>query len=144
MKAKDYLQQVNKIDAIIKNKLIEKNQWMAIATSTTAYSDGERVQSTGSKQKMADAVVRIVEMQEEINEYIELLVDTKESILKTIENLPTIEYDILHKVYIQGMNLYNVALYYDKTYSWVTTIHGRALKHVQDIIEGKGITYDKE
>ena len=138
MKAKDYLQQVSKIDKIIKNKLIEKEQWMAIATSTsTNPSDGDRVQSSGSQQKMADAVIRIVEMENEIDRYIDMLVDTKKDVIRTIEKLPTIEYDILHKAYIQYKELYSVASEYKKTYSWVTTVHGRALKHVQDILDDK-------
>ena len=70
MKAKDYLQQVQKIDVIIKNKIIEKEQWMSMATSTTASSDGERVQSSGSQQKMADAVVRYVELEADIDRHI--------------------------------------------------------------------------
>lgn len=134
MNAKTYLQQVEKINAIIQNKLIEKEQWMSMATSTTTSSDGERVQSSGSQQKMADAVIRMVEMEEEIDRYIDILVDTKQDVIRTIEMLPVIEYDLLHKVYIQFKSIDEAAEMMGKSYSWATTVHGRALKHVNDIL----------
>lgn len=135
MKAKDYLKQVQKIDVIIKNKIIEKEQWMSMATSTTASSDGERVQSSGSQQKMADAVVRYVELEADIDRHINSLIDTKKDVIEVIEQLPAIEYDILHRVYIQYKDLNDVAAEYGKTYSWITTVHGRALQHVQDVLD---------
>lgn len=138
MNAKDYLQQVQKIDMIIKNKIIEKEQWMSMATSTTASSDGERVQSSGSQQKMADAVVRYVELEADIDRHINSLIDTKKDVIEVIEQLPAIEYDILHRVYIQYKDLNDVAAEYGKTYSWITTVHGRALQHVQDVLDERG------
>lgn len=134
MNAKAYLQQVEKINAIIQNKLIEKEQWMSMATSTTASSDGERVQSSGSQQKMADAVVRMLEAEEKIERYVDILVDTKQDVIRTIEMLPVIEYDLLHKVYIQFKSIDEAAEMMGKSYSWATTVHGRALKHVQNIL----------
>lgn len=136
MKAKEYLQQVSKLDKMISNKLIEVAQWKAIATGTTASSEGERVKSSSSQQKMENAVCKYVTIQEEIDEYIDKLIDTKKDVISTIEQLPVAEYDLLHQVYIQGKTLDDVADANDKTYSWATTIHGRALKHVQDILDG--------
>ena len=101
LKAKEYLMQVEKIDRIIKNKLIEKEQWFDMATSITAASDGERVQSSGSQQKMADSVVRYVEIESDIDHYISLQIATKKDVIGVIESLPATEYDVLHKVYIQ-------------------------------------------
>lgn len=138
MNAKDYLQQAQKIDMIIKNKIIEKEQWMSMATSTTASSDGERVQSSGSQQKMADAVVRYVELEADIDRHINSLIATKKDVIEVIEQLPAIEYDILHRVYIQYKDLNDVAAEYGKTYSWITTVHGRALQHVQDVLDERG------
>ena len=63
MKAKDFLKQLKKLDAMITNKLIEREQWKSIATGSTGVSDGERVQSSGSQQKMADAVARYIDIE---------------------------------------------------------------------------------
>lgn len=138
MNAKDYLRQVNKLDKLISNKIIEKEQWKAIATGITARSDGERVQASGSQQKMADAVCKYVELENEIDRYIDALIDAKKEVISTIEILPPVEYDLLHKIYIQDKTLDEVADRYKKTYSWATTVHGRALKHVQNILNMRG------
>lgn len=134
MRAKDFLQSALKIDKMIENKLYERAQWVAIATSTTAKCDGERVQSSGNKQKMADAIEKYMEIEHEIDSYIDELVDQKNKIIKVIEQIPAAEYDLLHKIYIQGKTLYDFAEENNKTYSSVTTLHGSALKKVQNIL----------
>ena len=133
-KAQIFLKQVEKLDTIIRNKLIEKEQWKDIALGITAHSDGERVQSSGSKQKMADAIERCIDMDNEINQLIDRLVDTKKEVSSVIEQLNATEYDVLHKIYIQYLSLYDVADMKGKTYSWVTTVHGRALQNVMKLL----------
>ena len=137
MKAKDYLQKVSKLDKMIKNKMVEIEQWKAVAMGTTAPSDGERVQASGSQQKMADAVCRYVEIEKQLDKCIDRLIDTKQDVIRTIEQLPENEYDLLHRIYIQGKTMDDVADAYGKTYSWATTVHGRALKRVQNILDGR-------
>lgn len=134
MNAKDYLLQIQKLDRLIENKLMEVAHWKAVATGTTVCSEGDRVQSSGTKQKMADAVCRYLQMEDEINADIDRLVDTKQNIIQTIELLPVQEYDLLHKVYVQGMEIYEAAIEMDRSYSWATTVHGRALAKVQKIL----------
>ena len=135
MDAKDYLQQVEKLDVRIQNKLIECQQWRDMAFGITASIGGERVQSSGSQQKMADAVIKCVDMEEEINSLVDSLIDVKKEVISTIEKLnsPT-EYDILHKRYIQFMTLQEIADRYGREYTTITTAHGRALKNVQNIL----------
>jgi len=135
MDAKQFLRQLKKLDKMIENKLAEKVRWKAIATGTTAQMGGEKVQSSGSQQKMADAVCRYVDIEKEIDEQIDNLIDTRQDVISVIEKLNTTEYDILHKMYVQYMSLYDVADIYNKSYSWATTVHGRALKNVQAILD---------
>ena len=135
MKAKEYLKQLQKLDKLIENKLAEKEQWRAIATGTTQQMTPDRVQSSPNPQKMADAVCRIIEIESEIDAYIDKLVDTKREVISTIERLNPTEYDLLHKVYVQYFTFDDVAIKNDKSYSWVTTVHGKALKNVQRMLD---------
>lgn len=135
MNAKEYLLQVKKLDKLITNKMIEKEQWKAIATGTVASSDGERVQASGSQQKMADAVCKYITIEEELDRYIDSLIDTKQDVIQTIEQLPAEEYDALHIVYIQYLTLDDVADKYGKSYRWATKIHGRAMLKVQKLLD---------
>ena len=134
--AQVFLEQVERLDARITNKLIEQQQWRDIALGITANMDGERVQSSGAKSKMADAVGRCVDMEAEIDSLVDNLVDTKKEVIQTIEGLhsPT-EYNVLHMRYIQYKSLQEIANRYGKDYGWATTTHGRALKNVQLILD---------
>lgn len=137
--AQQYLEQVEMIDSIIKNKLIEQRQWMDIALGITANMGGERVQSSGSKSKMADAVEKCVDIEREIDSLVDKLIDTKREVIQTIEQMNSpIEYNVLHMRYIQFKDLQSIADHYHKEYGWATTTHGRALKGVQDILDRGG------
>ena len=136
--AQVYLEQVEKLNAVIKNKLIEKQQWKEIALGITANMDGERVQSSGAKSKMADAVAKCVDIESEIDNLIDKLIDLKKKVTQVIEALdsPT-EYKLLHLRYIQFVPLKDIADMWDMEYTNVTTTHGRALKNVLEIMGNK-------
>ena len=134
--AKTYLSQVKKLDLQIKNKLIEKQQWKDIALGITANMDGERVQSSGAKSKMSDAIEKCIDMEQEIDSLVDKLIDVKKEVIQTIESLDSpYEYDLLHKKYIQFMTFEEMADYYNREYTTITTAHGRALKNVQVILD---------
>ena len=144
MEAKEFLSQPKRLDLQIRNKLIEKQQWRDLALGITTNMEGERVQSSGSQQKMADAIAKCVDMEAEIDRLVDLLIDKKREVIQTIEQVDSpIEYDVLHKIYIQYMSLQDVADHYGKEYGWATTTHGRALKSVQEI-RGKFVTSCEE
>lgn len=137
-KAQIFLERVEMIDSIVKNKLIERQQWKDIALGITANMGSEKVQSSGGKSKMADALNKCIDMEAEIDRVIDKLVDTKRDVIAVIEQLdsPT-EYRILHLRYIQFKPLWQIAEDYERDYGWVTTNHGRALAHVQAILDAK-------
>lgn len=150
MKAKVFLNQLKKLDAMIENKMIEREQWKAIAEGVTAGGTSviivdkkgkqqlhnmEKVQASGNPQKMADAVHKMIEIDDEIDLCIDKLIEAKKDVLAVIEKLSAAEYDIIHKIYVQHLNLYEVAAMSDRSYSSITTLHGRALKSVQMIID---------
>lgn len=134
MDAKRFLKQVRKLDLLIENKLVERSQWKAIAYGTTANPCDEKVQTSGNPQRMSDAICKYIDIEKEIDRCIDAFVDAKNEVIQVIEQLPPTEYDLLHKVYIQNITLDVVAAMYDKSYSWATTVHGRALQSVQRIL----------
>lgn len=135
MKAKEYLNQISKIDRLVENKIAELEHWQAIATGTTTFSDGDRVQSTGNKYKMEDAIIKCIEISNEINSEIDRLVDTRKEVISTIEQLKPSEYDVLHKIYVQNKDFQEIATAKKMSYSWVTSKHGRALASLQKILD---------
>ena len=138
MEAREFLQQVKKIDLRIKNKLIERQQWRDIALGITTNMDTERVQSSGAKDKMASAVERCVDIEAEIDSLVDNLVDIKNEVVQTIEKLYSpIEYDVLHMRYIQYKTLQEIADHYNKDYGWAKVTCKRAVNHVQAILNKK-------
>lgn len=134
--AKDYLGQIKKIDSLINNKIKEREQWFELATSCTAKLGDDKVQSSGSQQKMADAMHRCMEIDKEIEKYIDELIDKKLEIINTIEKLPEKEYDVLHKIYIQELSFDETAesMKPPKSRSWVNSKHGIALQLLAELL----------
>ena len=140
MDAISFLKQVEKLDTLITNKLIEKAQWRDIAVGITANMEGERVQSSGRPSKMADAIDKCVDMEAEIDNLVDRLIDTKRDVISVIEQLSATEYDVLHKKYIQFKSFSDIAEAKGRDYNWVTTVHGRAKKNVQTILDARIVT----
>lgn len=142
--AKAYLGGIKRYDTLIKNKRSEKFYWLEImmerATNITPQMSGERVQSSGSKHKMADTVDSCVDRVQKIEKRIQELFAEMDEIIAVIDSLPEMESDILHKVYVQYMSLKEVAASRGESYSTVTTNHGIALKMVSDILDKRKAT----
>lgn len=147
MTAKEFLLQIKDLDVRIQHKTAEKIYWetvtMELATSVTANMDGERVQSSGSKHKMADTVDSGLDRIRKFEKRIAELYAEMDAIIAIIESLPEDKSDILHKVYVQYMSLKEVAASRHESYSWIATNHGRALKMVSNILREKKATKSK-
>ena len=138
MNAEEFLLQVEKIDTIIKNKLIEKEQWLDIAQSISPPGFDEKVQSSPNPDRMANAIYKVADIENEIDTYIDLLYETKKDVLSVIESLKTSEYEVLHNVHIQFRSYKETAEGLRRSYTWVTTTHSTALKNVQSILDRRG------
>jgi hypothetical protein len=130
----EFLQQVGKYGVIINNKLIEVEKWKALAESTTSVLTPDKVQSSGSQQKMSEAIEKYVDIQNEIVEYIDLLYDAQKEVVAKIEQLEPVEYDVLHKVYVQFMDFHEVGEAYNKSYSWACKKHTKAVHSLIEIL----------
>lgn len=145
--AKSYLMQIGKLDRLIINKQWEIARMLHAAEGMTGVGadviiNGEKhamdkVQSSGNPQRMADAVCAYLDVQEKALLDIARWQAEQQEIISIIEPLPEKEYRLLHGVYVQGKSLADIAEDFGRTYSWATTIHGVALKRVQDALDKK-------
>ena len=136
--AKEFLQQVEKLDILIAHKLIEKQQWRDIAGSITAVMESERVQSSGKKSKMQDAIDKCIDMAYEIDHVIDQYVEKKKEVIRVIEQVqnPT-WYKVLHMKYIQHLDLSEIADRCNGSYDWAKSAHSKAMKIVQKLLDEK-------
>jgi hypothetical protein len=132
---KEYLEQIEKLEVVIDCKLAEQRQWYDLAHSITANMSGERVQSSGSQSKMADAVVKCLAVGDEIVSTVDRLIAKKNEIVSVIEMVknPTL-YKVLHQKYIQHKELKVIADNFNSSYDWAKKAHQRALSCVAEII----------
>lgn len=136
--AQRYLERVEMVDSIIMNKLIEHRQWKDLALGITANMGGERVQSSGSKSKMADALNKCIDMEAEIDGLMDKLIAMKREAVSILERLDNpYYYRLLHARYIQYIPLKDIAAKWETEYTNITSAHGRALDCVQKIMEWK-------
>lgn len=133
VEAREYLEQIEKNERMIKNKQYERAYWLGMATSTTATLGGDRVQTSGNKQQMELQVVEAAQADEDIKRLKREIAD----IISTIQRLSVEDYDFLHKVYVQHKSLKVVHCEAHKSYSWATTTHQRALERLQAILDNK-------
>lgn len=135
MKARAYLGQLNKLDCVIRNKSAEIEHWQDVAVDCTVHMDGERVHSSGSKQRMESAVVTYSDLQAELAADIKRAQEKKQEIIKTLELLPANQYDVLHRIYVQGMMLKHVVSDLNRSHTWVCDTHRKALRNLQKILD---------
>lgn len=135
LKAKDYIQEYQKQKTIIANCWAEVERWKDIAMSVTAHSEGERVQSAGSKQRMADAVICYSDIEAEIKQQIARSNEIQREIIGTIQRLSEPEYDVLYKTYILEMQFKEIAAKRNKSESWAKSMNGIALAKLQKILD---------
>ena len=137
MKAEEFMEKIQKLDSMLENKRLEKERLIAKATGTTVQIR-ERVQTSGSKQKMAEAVNSYVDLE---NGDIKKIIEQREEVIRVIEQLNAKHYDILHKIYVQNIDLSDLATAYDRSYSWATTTKARALKSLQKLLDERKIEW---
>lgn len=107
------------------------------ATHITAVIKQDMVDSSGSQDKLADSVAKIVEVKELINNKIIILREKEVEIFKVIDNLPMREQRLFYLKYIEGFTWEKVAVALGYSWSQIHRIHGRCLRYLskKDAIE---------
>lgn len=134
MKAKEYLQQLQRLDTMINQKIKELGDLRLMLQSVGGidYSK-ERVQSSLSGDApFVKPVLRMIELEQEINAEIDRFVDEKHEIINQIQALQNPKHiDILYKHYVEFKRLEIVAVEMNFTYQYIVELHGTALKEFQ-------------
>ena len=95
MKIKEYLMQAYRIDQRINSKLEQIGALHDLATkATVTYSDMPKSPNR-SGSRIEDAIIKIIDLEDEINKDIDRLVDLKTDITHLIKNLDSHEYQII-------------------------------------------------
>lgn len=136
MKAKEYLGQAYLLDQRINSQLEQLTALNDLATKCTSMiSDMPRNPNRGGSS-MADMVVKIVDLQEEINRDVDALVDLKMEIIGVIRSVEKKEYRVLLELrYLCFKSWEDIAAEMNYSVRWVHIMISRALAAVDRILE---------
>lgn len=135
MTTKEYLNQARFLDAGINSKLQQLSSLNDLATSCSAViSDMPRNPNRGGS-RMADTVIKIIDLQEDINRDIDALVSLKNEIMRTIKAVPNVEYQILlEKRYLCFITWEQIAVDLNYSIQHTYRMHDNALKEISRFI----------
>jgi DNA-directed RNA polymerase specialized sigma subunit len=135
--AKAYLRKIELLDAHINNRLNDLHTLRTLATKITATISTVAVTGSSGQDKLGDAVAKIVDLQEEINQKIDRFVDMKREISMVLEKVKDPDQvKVLHKRYFEYKPWERIACEMNYSFRNVCYIHGKALQAVQEILEG--------
>lgn len=129
MNAKEYLSQAFRLDQRINSKLEQVSKLRDLSMKASGLRLAERISGTKEHSLMETALVKMIDLEAEINADIDRLVDLKREILAIINSVHPAEYQlVLEMRYLNFMTWEEIA---DRmSYSWrnVHYVHGKALR----------------
>lgn len=132
MNAKEYLKQAFYLDKRINSKLKQVESLNALATkATSTLSDMPKSLNTGISN-LEDTIIKIIDLQEEINRDIDKLVDLKSEIVDVINKIEDKELQvILEKRYLCFETWEKIAVEMNYSIQHIFRLHSKALKNIE-------------
>lgn len=138
MTAKEFLGQAYRLDQRINSKLQQIDSLRGLTQKVTQSYDNEVVSRTRNVSSLEDAIIRLMEAEEELNRQIDHLVDTKIEIGKLIEMVHNESYRLLlEKRYLCFLSWDQIAAEMHYSRRWVLNKHERALEVADKLLREK-------
>ena len=132
MTAKEYLSQALHLDHRIDSKIEQIASLNALATKCTSAITGMPRNPSPSQSTMADAVCKIIDLQELLKKDLSALVDLKREIMGVINSIENDEYKtVLEKRYLCFLSWEQIAVDMHYSMEYAFKIHKKALEKVQ-------------
>lgn len=133
MNTRQYLGQINHLNNKINAKLAEIFKYRTMAQSISVAVNPDKVQTSGSQDKMADAVAKIVDLQTECNILVDNLIDKRNTIVKQIESMnDETEINILYLKYVGGKSFSDISESINYSTRQAIRIHNKAIKNFEE------------
>lgn len=128
MNAKEYLKQAFYLDKRINSKLEQVESLNALAHKATSTMTGMPKSPNCNKSSLEDTIIKIVDLQEEINQDIDRLVDLKKEIADSIFSLKDKEEQtVLEKRYLCFNTWEQIAVDMNYSIQYCFNVHRNAL-----------------
>ena len=138
MTAKEFLGQAYRLDQRINSKLQQIDSLRGLTQKVTQSYDNEVVSRTRNVSALEDAIIRLMEAEEQLNMQIDQLVDTKIEIGKLIDMVHNESYRLLlEKRYLCFLSWDQIAAEMHYSRRWVLNKHERALEVADKLLREK-------
>ena len=134
MTAKEYLQQLERLNLLIQQKMKEQHDLEEMSKCVRAidYSKDRVSSSCSGDAPFVNPVLKIVQLEQEINAEIDKYVDMKHTIINQIQQLPNTQHvKILYERYVQEHTFEQIAVNMNSSIRSVYNLHGQALQVFQ-------------
>ncbi len=140
MNAKEYLSQAFQLDQRINSKLEQVSMLRDLALKTTSVLQDDKVQSTKQQSPMESALVKLMCLEEEINDDIDQLIDLKRELATFVSEIENHSYRLLLELrYLSGSTWEEVAAIMGYDVRWVYRLHRKALKKATERLESSPV-----
>lgn len=137
MNAIDYLEKIDACESKIENKIAEIQRLEALATNISPHLSDAKVSSTLNPHRIQDVWVRLMEARAELLDEVDELIAYRTDVVKTLEALPRVEYDVLYKLYISHYSVQRVADTNNYTRQAIYNIKERGIEKLQKILDSR-------
>ena len=132
MTTRQYLNQADRLNRTINNKLAEVYQLKSIACGVGMLAEGEKVKTSGKHDKLGDAVSKIVDAEGEINRKIGIFIKKRDVIIAQIEEMEDdMAYQVLFSRYIEHKTFEQIANENNYSPRQIIRIHDAALEEFE-------------
>lgn len=139
MNAKEYLQQLDKIDFLIESKKNEIEQLRAKLFGGMNYENDGSKKASSDINKNEKIIIKIIELEEELNKQLGELIDAKKKIIKVVDQLQDInEVKVIYLRYFQQYRWSRIQIELNYSKSHLMRVHMNALKNLNEILEKMG------
>ena len=136
MTAKEFLSQAYLLDQRVRSKMKQVEELRALACDVKAFAGNEPVSHTRDVTSLQNAVVKIIEEEQALNDEIDRFVDARRQIRAVIDRVPDLTMRlILEKRYLLFEPWAKIVSDLVYTRRWVLHQHRVALEIVGEIID---------
>lgn len=129
MYVKEYLSQALRLDQRINSKLEQMAMLRSMTTKVTASLHSEPVSPTKERSPMENALVKLIDLEHEINLDIDKLVDLKREMTRFIAGIENPSFKLLLELrYLTGNTWEDVAGVMGCKLRWIYRLHDDALR----------------
>jgi hypothetical protein len=129
MTNKGYLSQARHLDTRIKSKLQQVDSLNELATNCSMILTGMPSNPSAPNSRMAEAITKIIDLQNEINRDIDTLVDLKREIMGVIKGIANPDFQtLLEKRYLCFLSWEKIAVDMGYDLRYVHKLHTQALE----------------